>query len=76
MPEVSSRREVVPVEDGTELQVSFFMQDSPGRTPVVLCMPAMGVEARYYAPFARELHREGLNVATCDLRGQIGRAHV
>ncbi|MGW1365301.1 alpha/beta hydrolase family protein [Streptomyces chartreusis] len=38
--------------------------------PVALVVPAMGVRARFYAPFARGLHRGGLHVAITDLRGQ------
>ncbi|MEU0407805.1 alpha/beta fold hydrolase [Streptomyces griseorubiginosus] len=37
---------------------------------MALVVPAMGVRARFYAPFARGLHRGGLNVAITDLRGQ------
>ncbi|MEU0175319.1 alpha/beta fold hydrolase [Streptomyces massasporeus] len=33
-------------------------------------VPAMGARARFYAPFARGLHRGGLHVAITDLRGQ------
>jgi predicted alpha/beta hydrolase len=42
--------------------------DSPD-SPVVVIWPAMGVPARYYQPFARQLTQEGLSVVVVDLRG-------
>jgi predicted alpha/beta hydrolase len=40
-----------------------------GRGPVALILPAMGVPARYYGPFARALHGHGFAVVAADLRG-------
>ena len=37
--------------------------------PTVICMPAMGVRARFYEPLARNFAKKGLNVVTADLRG-------
>jgi predicted alpha/beta hydrolase len=42
--------------------------DSPD-APVVVLWPAMGVPARYYRPFARQLTDRGLSVVVVDLRG-------
>lgn len=40
----------------------------PASTPVFLCLPAMGVEARFYRGFARSLQeRTGAIAMTCDL---------
>jgi predicted alpha/beta hydrolase len=36
---------------------------------IVVLWPAMGVPARYYRPFARQLQAAGLGVAVADLRG-------
>jgi predicted alpha/beta hydrolase len=69
MMNMAHTSERVSVEDGTQLRLEVFARtDAPG-APVVLCMPAMGVKARYYEAFAKELHREGLHAVTCDLRG-------
>src|SRR5690606_10191189 len=38
-------------------------------------LPAMGIEARYYAGFAGALRRLGLNAATLELRG-LGTSNV
>ncbi len=35
-----------------------------------LCLPAMGVAARYYAPLAKSLSEQGYDVLLCDFRGQ------
>ncbi|QRN94335.1 alpha/beta fold hydrolase [Archangium violaceum] len=69
MVDVVRRREVVPVEDGTRLELEVFEQVEGREAPVLLCLPAMGVPARYYEPFALELHRRGFHVVTSDLRG-------
>ncbi|MBC9714732.1 alpha/beta fold hydrolase [Streptomyces sp. TRM66268-LWL] len=52
-----------------ELVVRLRRAEQPD-APAVLVLPAMGVQAKYYAPFARGLHRTGLHVAVADLRGQ------
>jgi len=41
----------------------------PGDAPLAVLVPAMGVPARYYAPFAAELNRAGFAVTAMDLRG-------
>lgn len=54
---------------GAEFVVRLLRAERPG-APVALVLPAMGARARFYAPFARQLHRSGLHVAVTDLRGQ------
>lgn len=39
------------------------------QAPVLIIMPAMGVSANFYEPFAYMLVKNGLNVVTSDLRG-------
>lgn len=58
----------VVASDGATASLSFY---PTGRAdaPIVLCLPAMGIEARYYANFARELAQRGSNVAVLELRG-------
>jgi predicted alpha/beta hydrolase len=41
----------------------------PASAPVAVLWPAMGVPARYYRPFARQLRAAGLAVVVADLRG-------
>jgi predicted alpha/beta hydrolase len=55
--------------DDAEIPLRLLRTEDPS-APVVLLMPAMGAAARYYLPFARTLHADGLQVATADLRGQ------
>jgi predicted alpha/beta hydrolase len=54
---------------GAEFVVRLLRAERP-EAPVALVVPAMGARARFYAPFARGLHRGGLHVAITDLRGQ------
>ena len=58
--------------DGTRLAVSIHHPAARfDRLPVLLALPAMGVEAAYYEPFARALAgRQAAIVALADLRGQ------
>lgn len=37
--------------------------------PIVLCLPAMGVNADYYSPLTSALARQNIIAARCDLRG-------
>ncbi|WP_367133101.1 MULTISPECIES: alpha/beta hydrolase family protein [Streptomyces] len=55
--------------DGVTLVARVLEHPEPGR-PVAVVLPAMGAAARFYLPFARALHKEGLTVVTADLRGQ------
>jgi predicted alpha/beta hydrolase len=63
----------VQLPDGARLPVrALRAQDgaASGPAPTVLILPAMGTPARHYRAFARQLHAEGLNALTVDLRGQ------
>ncbi|MFF7726644.1 alpha/beta fold hydrolase [Streptomyces sp. NPDC008001] len=53
---------------GVTLVARVLHRPEPGR-PVAVLLPAMGAAARFYLPFARALHQEGLTVVTVDLRG-------
>ncbi len=55
-------------DDGVSSAVTVFRGSDP-KAPVVLCLPAMGVKARFYEPVARALVEAGLNAVTADLRG-------
>jgi predicted alpha/beta hydrolase len=56
------------VDRGSDRLGLHVYPDTPG-APVVLIWPAMGVPARYYRPFARQLTEAGLSVMVADLRG-------
>ncbi|POX38550.1 alpha/beta hydrolase [Streptomyces sp. Ru73] len=58
----------ITAPDGTRLTVRCLRADRAG-APVIVLFPAMGTPARSYAPLVRALHRQGMTVALCDLRG-------
>lgn len=49
--------------------VRSVTSEDPTR-PVLVLVPAMGVPAGYYRPFAQNLHAQGCTVVSFDLRGQ------
>jgi predicted alpha/beta hydrolase len=58
------------VSDHLETRLSTYANPA-SRAPVMLLLPAMGVAARFYEPFARELeHACGATVLAIDLPGQ------
>ncbi len=54
--------------DGAALAVTAF-PCAEKTAPVVVCMPAMGVEAEFYRPLANALVGNGFHAVTADLRG-------
>jgi predicted alpha/beta hydrolase len=54
--------------DGERLAVHHYPDPGPD-APAVTIWPAMGVPARYYRPFAEDLHRAGFLATVADLRG-------
>ncbi|MDQ7782905.1 MAG: alpha/beta fold hydrolase [Desulfomonilaceae bacterium] len=73
------RKVIIPVrmEDGTDSGMTLFARDPDSHpdSPVILCMPAMGVPADYYEPLALVGAEKGLHMITADLRG-IGLSSV
>ena len=55
------------LDRGTDRLAVHVYPDGGG--PVALVLPAMGVPARYYRPFAGHLRDAGLAVLVADLRG-------
>jgi len=55
-------------DDGVSSQITLFPAFDE-RAPTLICMPAMGVGARFYEPLAHHFVKGGLNVVTADLRG-------
>jgi len=66
----SSLNEKVEIQskDGILAKITVF-RNTVAQAPVLILMPAMGVNASFYAPFAQALVKQGLNVVTADLRG-------
>jgi predicted alpha/beta hydrolase len=57
--------------DGARHTLRVFAPVAPAGKPVLLCIPAMGVSAEYYAPFAERLASANRAAAALvDLRGQ------
>lgn len=69
MPSFYLSTKEVPVPDGTTLNLLHSPSDAAPNAPVIVCVPAMGVTARYYEPLLRALCTSGLNAAAFDLRG-------
>jgi predicted alpha/beta hydrolase len=53
---------------GTD-RIALHRYPDPGTGPVLVLLPAMGVPARYYRPFAEALYGQGFAVVAADLRG-------
>ena len=54
--------------DGASITALYYPVD--GADTLFLCLPAMGVSAKYYTPLAETLAAAGQSVLLCDLRGQ------
>ncbi len=68
MPSKLKEKLKITMEDNTHTQVTLFCSKESS-SPIVICMPAMGVPAKYYEPLALNLVERGFNVITADLRG-------
>ena len=62
------RKIKIRTDDGASSRITVFPALDE-RAPTVICMPAMGVKARFYEPLAHNFVKKGLNVVTADLRG-------
>jgi len=62
------RKIKVRSDDGVSSKITVFPALDL-RAPTIICMPAMGVKARFYEPLAYDFVKKGLNVVTADLRG-------
>src|SRR5215472_16409125 len=60
--------------DGARASYQLF-PTTAFNAPVAICVPAMGVRARYYSDFARLLSKSGFHTLISDLRG-IGSSSV
>lgn len=60
----------ITTEDGFSSVITTFTDNSyTASTPVFICLPAMGVPARFYRPLVKSLVKTGYNAVTSDLRG-------
>lgn len=68
---MDGRREEVGIEgkDGVTSRITVFTEDFSPAAPVLICMPAMGVPAKFYDPLAVPFVKEGWRLVTADLRG-------
>ena len=68
---MSAKSEIILIRsaDDARLGISVFDRHGHKSRIVVICFPAMGVNASYYAPFAEALAEQGISVVTADLRG-------
>jgi predicted alpha/beta hydrolase len=61
---------LVVTKDGVASKATLFTADYlPLSAPVLICMPAMGVSAKYYEPLAGHMLKEGWRLVTADMRG-------
>ncbi len=56
-------------QDGIASKITVFAEDPAPSAPVLICMPAMGVAAKFYEPLALPIVQEGWRFVTADLRG-------
>jgi predicted alpha/beta hydrolase len=56
-------------QDGIASKITVFAKDPAPSAPVLICMPAMGVAAKFYEPLALPIVQEGWRFVTADLRG-------
>ena len=68
MPSGAARETLeVALTGGAQVTASLWLPPAP--TTCLLCLPALGVPAVYYEPFARALAARGIAVAIADHRG-------
>jgi predicted alpha/beta hydrolase len=61
-------KQTIEMPDGTWTRITYFSSE-PTESPVIVCLPALGVSARFYEPLAQHLVDTGYHVVTTDLRG-------
>jgi predicted alpha/beta hydrolase len=65
------KREEIDVmsQDGVSSKITVFTGAHAPSAPVLICMPALGVSAKFYEPLAEPILQEGWRFVTADLRG-------
>ncbi len=71
MPMQDIHREEIAItaQDGAVSKITVFTADGAPSAPVLVCMPALGVAAKFYEPLAPPILQEGWRFVTADLRG-------
>ncbi len=59
----------IATNDGATNTLILYLHNEKPNTPIILCMPAMGVLASFYHPLGEAFQQSGLQFATADLRG-------
>ncbi|TAL35428.1 MAG: alpha/beta fold hydrolase [Spirochaetes bacterium] len=59
---------IITAPDGAKSELTVY-ESGNDRAPVFLCVPALGVRARFYEPLARALVSAGFNASCTELRG-------
>ncbi len=69
------QKESVPISDDVTTDITIYRKKTSKAEPTFLFIPAMGVPADYYKPFALRMADRGWAMITADLRG-IGSSSV
>jgi predicted alpha/beta hydrolase len=69
MDAIKKEEHLVAMNDGTSSRIIVFGGPSSEKGPVLVCMPALGVTANYYAPLSAPIVGRGWNLVLTDLRG-------
>jgi len=68
--QVIQREEIaITAQDGAASKITVFTADPAPSAPVLICMPALGVAAKFYEALASPILHEGWRFVTADLRG-------
>lgn len=59
----------ITAQDGAASKITVFTSDPAPCAPVLICMPALDVAAKFYEPLAPPILHEGWRFVTADLRG-------
>lgn len=63
------QKHTIVLQDKVTVNMDVFSSQAEIQGPIILILPAMGVKANYYVPFAKNLVRQGITTMSVDLRG-------
>ncbi len=69
MQDLHKEEIAVVSQDGIASKITVFAADHALSAPVLICMPALGVGAKFYEPLAMPILQQGWRFVTADLRG-------
>jgi len=70
----TSNELVIKTSDGFDIQAAYFSSSTPSKQ-IILIVPGVGVKAKFYEAFAKQLAQNGLPTYTFDYRG-IGKSKI